>query len=119
MKLDNVEIQNAILAEIHNRLGEISSYLKVGITLLAKLNDEEVLHSIDENTSSIALNTANIKCDNYTFYPPETTIGYTKERGLYEARRSSRQVFPLGDFERTAPIDEKTGEFVKEKGDEE
>ena len=34
-KLTNEEIRNNILAEIHNRLAEISTYLKTGLAILA------------------------------------------------------------------------------------
>ena len=37
-ELDNKEIRNNILAEIHNRLAEISTYLKTGLAIFAKLN---------------------------------------------------------------------------------
>ena len=41
-KLTNEEIRNNILVEIHNRLAEISTYLKTGLAILAKFDSDDL-----------------------------------------------------------------------------
>ena len=121
-ELDNEEIRNNILAEIHNRLAAISTYLKTGLAIFAKLNHNN-LETIREQSSTIMLNTSFVKCDDYSLLHSNDNVGYSSDKGLYSSEiydnantnEKYEQKFPLGDFERTAPINEDTGAFLEQE----
>ena len=118
-ELTNEEIRNNIVAEIHDRLAEISTYLKTGLAIFAKLNHED-LERIRQQSATIMLDTSFINCDDYYLLHPNDTVGYSNDKGLYSSEiydntttgKKYEQKFPLGDFRRTAPIDKTTGAFI-------
>lgn len=125
-ELTHEEIRNNILAEIHNRLAEISTYLKTGLAIFAKLNSDD-LDTLEEQNKLIRTDTNEGVYSNYVLITPNSEknsdgIGYSKEKGLYlsckykhDNGKWSRDDYPLGDFERTAPIDKNTGAFLEQK----
>lgn len=104
---DENEIRNNILAEIHNRLAEISAYLKVGITLLAKLSPDEVT-IIQETEPSIDHSSTH-----YHVLTGEGRVGCDTKHGLYIDGVFTGGSSPLGEMERTAPINEETCCFIE------
>ena len=125
-ELSHEEILNNTLAEIHNRLAEISTYLKTGLAIFAKLNRDD-LDTLEEQNKSICLDTNKGEYSNYVLITPNfekssDSIGYSKEKGLYlsckykhDNGKWSRNDYPLGDFERTAPINEDTSAFLEQE----
>ena len=106
------EVRNELLAEIHNRLAEISKFLEVGIALLAKLSIDD-LTKLNCECQKVNIETR----ENYTASANEYHIsqddnlgvGYDSRRGLhYEGSVNGYQgaYRPFGeDMTRSWPLD--------------
>lgn len=107
--LDTDEQRNEILKGIHNQLSQINKWLEVIAARYTKLNadDTEFLRY------DVAEIEDNLECVSYR---NGSNVGYTQARGLYKqfliGDTETRE--PLGEYERTAPIDEKTGFFIED-----
>ena len=118
-ELTNEEILNNTLAEIHNRLAEISTYLKTGLAIFAKLEHYDTDFIENGMAANISLNTKEDYRDNHGLKKSKHVIGYSSDKGLYAAeqkivnRKTRETLYPLGDFERTAPIHKETGAFIE------
>lgn len=107
--LDTDEQRNEILKGIHNQLSQINKWLEVIAARYTKLNadDTEFLRydaaEIEDNLECVS-------------YRNGSNVGYTKERGLYKSSLNGNTETrePLGEYNRTAPIDEKTGFFIED-----
>ena len=99
---------NEILKGIHNQLAQINKWLEVIAVRYAKLNadDTEFLRydaeKIEDNLEGVS-------------YRNGSNVGYTESRGLYKSSLNGNTEIsePLGEYDRTAPIDEKTGFFIE------
>ena len=100
-ELSHEEILNNTLAEIHNRLAEISTYLKTGLE--------------NDMAANISLDTLEDYRDKHGFKKSRHVIGFSKNKGLYSFGKNTLDKLPLGDFARTAPIDEDTGAFLEQE----
>lgn len=114
---DDGEMRNELLAEIHNRLAEISKFLEVGIALFARLDsyEIEVLKQKCGQISVIHADT-NFGTRYELFQDSSCDIGYNDSLGLHYSEWDSgdkqERYFPLGDYERTCPVDENEGYFL-------
>ena len=114
-ELTNEEIRNNILAEIHNRLAEISTYLKTGLAIFAKLNHYDTNFLENDIAQNISLDISENYRDKHGLKKSRHVIGFSKDKGLYSFDKETYEDLPLGDFERTAPIDEDTGAFLEQE----
>ena len=112
--LDTDEQRNEILKGIHNHLAQINKWLEVIAVHYGKLRDDDTeslrydAEALEEKLESIAFRNG-------------SNVGYTQSRGLYKSFMNcgKETCEPLGEYERTDPIDEKTGFFVKKIKEEE
>ena len=114
-ELSHEEILNNTLAEIHNRLAEISTYLKTGLAIFAKLDHYDTNLLENDMAANISLDTLEDYRDKHGFKKSRHVIGFSKNKGLYSFGKNTLDKLPLGDFARTAPIDEDTGAFLEQE----
>lgn len=108
--LDVDEQRNEILKGIHNQLAQINKWLEVIAVRYAKLNADDTVflkyeaESLEEKLKSIS-------------FRDSSNVGYTQARGLYKSSLNGNTEIsePLGEYDRTAPIDSKTGFFIENK----
>ena len=107
--LDMEAQRNELLKGIHNQLAQINKWLEVIAVRYARLRDDESeslrydAEVLEENLESIAFRNS-------------SSVGYTQERGLYKSfMAGGKETYePLGEYERTTPIDKETGFFIEE-----
>lgn len=109
--LDVDEQRNEILKGIHNQLAQINKWLEVGIALYAKLSSDDI-EDLKTDVEYIFPNVDDVTCGGFS------NTGYTREHGLYEQYMNGDKEIkePLGEYDRTAEIDPKTGFFAEDKG---
>lgn len=108
--LDTDEQRNEILKGIHNQLAQINKWLEVIAVRYAKLSAEDTeflrydAENLEDNLEGVS-------------YRNSSNVGYTEARGLYKTFMNGNEETsePLGEYDRTAPIDEKTGFFIEDK----
>lgn len=110
---DDGEMRNELLAEIHNRLAEISKFLEVGIALFARLDSYEIESLKDECEKFSITHTHSGEA---LVQDSDCTVGYNDRLGLHytswEKPTEIERYYPLGKCERTCPIDEDNGYFL-------
>ena len=112
--LDVDEQRNEILIGIHNQLSQINKWLEVITARYVKLSADDV-DDIKFDAENIPFGVDEIS------YGGFSNVGYTQARGMYKSFQNGEKEIcePLGEYERTDPIDEKTGFFVKKIKEEE
>ena len=112
--MDSEEVRNELLAEIHNRLAEISKFLEIGIAMFAKLDTDDLdMLKIECKNVSIRYieDTYRILQDDDSSVGCNSAMGLFRE--IYSEASGKISQIPLGeDTKRTHPIDEKTGCFL-------
>ena len=98
-----------MLAQIHDRLAEISKALEVCTAKFAHLNAEETREVLKYNAPFL-----NTTPSGYFMLPDEDhCVGYDKLHGLHDQNNSGGELFPLAwDDERECSIDEENGRFI-------
>ena len=106
--LDVEEQRNEILKGIHNHLAQINKWLEVIAARYVKLRADDV-EELRFDAENIPFGVDEIS------YGGFSNVGYTQARGMYKSFQNGEKEIcePLGEYERTEPIDEKTGFFVK------
>ena len=106
--LDTDEQRNEILKGIHNQLAQINKWLEVIAVQYAKLSAEDT-EFLRYDAAEIE---DNLECVSYR---NGSNVGYTQARGMYKSFLNGGEETrePLGEYDRTAPIDEKTGFFIE------
>ena len=104
--MNSKEVRNELLAEIHNRLAEISKFLEVGIAMLAKLDDFdiELLKSECEQ-----LHITEIRGVYDILQEEDCDVGRNSDKGLYrkiwDKEAEMKISSPLGTrYKRTCPV---------------
>lgn len=107
--LDTDEQRNEILKGIHNQLSQINKWLEVIAVRYAKLNADDT-EDLKMDTEYLYTNFDNNMSSGFI-----SNVGYTQARGLYKqfliGDTETRE--PLGEYDRTAPIDSKSGFFIE------
>ena len=98
--LDVEEQRNEILKGIHNHLAQINKWLEVIAARYARLDADDVF-CLKTETDYLMTNFREA-----IFHEP-SDVGYTQKQGLYKEydEGDKRICVPLGEYERTAPID--------------
>ena len=114
--MDSEEVRNKLLAEIHNRLAEISKFLEIGIAMLAKLDSYE-LNALKTECKKVIIEAVNRYEDEYSMSQDiDRDVGCNSSKGLYLTfwnKGMRREDFPLGeDDKRLWPVDEEEGHFL-------
>lgn len=106
--LDVEEQRNEILKGIHNQLAQINKWLEVIAARYAKLSSDDV-EELRFDAEDLETHLEEI------IFRNSSNVGYSKERGLYKSfiMNNEEKYEPLGEYERTAPIDEETGFFYQ------
>ena len=108
--LDVEEQRNEILKGIHNQLSQINKWLEVIAARYAKLSADDV--------DGLRFDAERIHYDiDAISYGDFSSVGYTKARGLYKTflNGGKETSEPLGEYQRTAPIDKETCFFIEEE----
>ena len=107
--LDVDEQRNEILKGIHNHLAQINKWLEVIAARYARLDADDVF-GLKTETDYLMTNFRE------AIFQEPSYVGYTKKRGLYKEydEGDKRICVPLGEYERTDPIDEDGCFWVKE-----
>lgn len=114
--MDSEEVRNKLLAEIHNRLAEISKFLEVGIALFAKLDTYD-LETLKDNCKKLDIETATWS-DNFRLSQDDDyAVGFSSVMGLFhefgDRQRKNEVYSPLGEYDkRIMPVNEETGYFL-------
>ena len=103
-----------ILAEIHNRLGEISKFLEICTAKFAHIDAHEMYY-IKDDSPVIYDDSDDSPCYSLCSPPENHCVGFDKHYGLHfmATGYSELQALAWRDHNREVPID-KHGNFVKE-----